>query len=126
MDDGAAPLVDPRCRTGEYLFLSSEGWFLPCCYVHLLLRRSLADPARVAPEDRWFLDNLDLFDVGTRSVAEVATDPRWQGLVRAWSGPAPPRPCLEHCGRSRPRTGGPHDADRTVEPLVPAEADGHG
>ena len=34
--------IEPRCARGKNVFISSEGYLLPCCYAHILLRRTIA------------------------------------------------------------------------------------
>lgn len=36
--------ITPRCLKGEAIFVSNDGWLLPCCYVHIYLRRAMALP----------------------------------------------------------------------------------
>jgi hypothetical protein len=113
--------IDPRCADGTYNFVSSEGWFMPCCYVHLLVRRLLPDPRHATVAERWFLDNLDLFDLNRRGIAEILADPRWTELQRSWEDGTACRTCFVHCGvpveAPRGTAGEQHNADRLVEVL---------
>jgi hypothetical protein len=36
--------ISARCANGDDIFVSTEGWLMPCCYSHILLRQTLARP----------------------------------------------------------------------------------
>lgn len=90
--------ITPRCAGGEGIFVSNEGWLLPCCYAHIFLRRTMAAPDRFGAADLWFLRNRDLFDLNARSVDDVIADPRWQELRRSWTDGTSPAVCYRQCG----------------------------
>jgi hypothetical protein len=113
--------ITPRCANGENIFISSEGWLLPCCYSHIYLRQVMAAAHKFNKNDRWFLDNMDLFDLSARSVDEIVKDPRWKDLQDSWSSGSAPRVCYRTCGVPLDSTfqdaNEVHKRDRTVTPL---------
>jgi hypothetical protein len=90
--------IEPRCARGENVFISSEGWLLPCCYAHILLRRMIAAPDRAREPDAWFYRHREAFDLTRRPFAEVATDPVWDELRQMWAGDCAPDICYRYCG----------------------------
>ena len=90
--------ITPRCLKGEAIFVSNDGWLLPCCYVHIYLRRAMALPDKFTYNDHWFTRNRDLFDLKTRTVAEILADPRWEELRRSWTDGTAPTVCYRTCG----------------------------
>jgi hypothetical protein len=90
--------ISPLCESGDGIFISTEGWLLPCCYAHIFLRRTLARPDGVKPNDLWFSRNLEMFDLSKRTVAEVLGDPRWEELRRSWTDGTAPAVCYRTCG----------------------------
>lgn len=90
--------ISPRCANGDDIFVSNEGWLLPCCYSHILLRQTLARPEAFGPNDHWFSRNREMFDLGRRSVAEILADPRWAELRRSWTDGTAPSVCFRICG----------------------------
>jgi hypothetical protein len=109
--------IDPRCAGGDGIFVSNEGWLLPCCYSHIFLRQTLARPERFGPNDHWFSRNLDLFDLARHAPGEVLADPRWEELRRSWSDGTAPAICYRICGVPRdmpfPDTDAVRKRDRT-------------
>lgn len=90
--------ISPLCAKGEGVFVSTEGWLLPCCYTHMFLRRTMALPDKFGPNDTWFARNRDLFDLSRRSAAEILADPRWEELRRSWTDGTAPAVCYRTCG----------------------------
>jgi hypothetical protein len=90
--------ITPRCTQGEAIFISNDGWLLPCCYVHIYLRRAMALPHKFSEHDHWFTRNRDLFDLKTRTAAEILADPRWEELRRSWTDGTAPTICYRTCG----------------------------
>ncbi len=90
--------ITPRCAKGENIFVSSEGYLLPCCYAHNLMRLTMAAPARHSAHDRWFERNRDAFDLNRRSAGEILADPVWLELQRSWGDGTAPRVCYRQCG----------------------------
>ena len=90
--------IDARCANGDDIFVSTEGWLLPCCYSHILVRQTLARPEAYGPNDQWFTRNLDRFDLSRRSAAEILADPVWQELRRSWTDGTAPAVCYRVCG----------------------------
>jgi hypothetical protein len=90
--------IEPRCARGENVFISSEGWLLPCCYAHILLRRMIAAPEQAREPDAWFYRHLEAFDLTRRPVAEIAADPLWDELRRMWAEDRAPSICYRYCG----------------------------
>ena len=88
----------PRCARGENIFVSAEGFLLPCCYAHILLRATMTAPATSKGSDRWFERHRSLFDLTRRSVAEILTDNRWSELGQLWSTERAPSICSRYCG----------------------------
>jgi hypothetical protein len=90
--------IEPRCARGENIFISSEGYLLPCCYAHILLRRTIAAPERASQADAWFYRHRGSFDLTKRSFAEVVADPVWDDLRRMWAEDRAPEICYRYCG----------------------------
>jgi hypothetical protein len=90
--------IEPRCARGHNVFISSEGLLLPCCYAHILLRRTIAAPERVRAPDDWFYRHREAFDLTRRPLAEVAADPVWEELRRMWAEDRAPEICYRYCG----------------------------
>jgi hypothetical protein len=91
--------IHPRCARGENVFISSEGYLLPCCYAHILLRRTITAPERVVREaDLWFYRHRESLDLTKRPFAEVAADPLWGELRRMWAEDRAPEICYRYCG----------------------------
>lgn len=90
--------ITPRCAKGENIFVSSEGYLLPCCYAHTLMRQTMAAPDRHGPADRWFERNRERFDLNRRTAAEVLADPVWLELRRSWGDGTAPGVCYRQCG----------------------------
>jgi hypothetical protein len=90
--------ISARCANGDDIFVSTEGWLMPCCYSHILLRQTLARPEAHGESDLWFSRNRDLFDLSRRSAAEILADPRWQELRRSWTDGTAPSVCYRICG----------------------------
>jgi len=90
--------IEPRCARGENVFISSEGYLLPCCYAHILLRRTIAAPERAGEADAWFHRHRASFDLTRRPFAEVAADPVWDELRRMWAEDRAPEICYRYCG----------------------------
>ena len=127
--------ITPRCLKGEAIFVSNDGWLLPCCYVHIYLRRAMALPDKFTYNDHWFTRNRDLFDLKTRTVAEILADPRWEELRRSWTDGTAPTVCYRTCGvptdmpfkdidavRQRDRTFTKLDRAPIAEPTPPPAA----
>ena len=90
--------IEPRCARGKNVFISSEGYLLPCCYAHILLRRTIAAPERARGPDAWFYRHRESFDLTQRSFAEVVADPVWDELRRMWAEDRAPGICYRYCG----------------------------
>ena len=90
--------ITPRCASGENIFVSNEGWLLPCCYAHTFLRRTLAAPERYGLDDLWFARRYDRFDLKRRPLAEVLADSCWDELRRSWGDGTAPAICYRICG----------------------------
>lgn len=93
--------ISPLCAKGEGIFVSTEGWLLPCCYAHIFLRQTMAAPQKYGSDDTWFDRNRDLFDLRQRSAAEILADPRWEELRRSWTNGSAPAICYRICGVPR-------------------------
>ena len=90
--------ITPRCAKGENIFVSSEGYLLPCCYSHIFMRQTLTAPDRHGPHDRWFERNREHFNLNRRAAAEILADPVWLELRRSWGDGTAPRVCYRQCG----------------------------
>jgi MoaA/NifB/PqqE/SkfB family radical SAM enzyme len=90
--------IVPRCARGENIFVSAEGFLLPCCYAHILLRATMTASEASKSADRWFERNRHLFDLRRRSVTEILADDRWSELGRSWSTEGAPSICRRYCG----------------------------
>lgn len=116
--------IEPRCARGENIFVSAEGYLLPCCYAHILLRATLTSERRFGEADGWFRRNLDLFDLKRRDAAAILADPRWDELRAMWANDAAPSICYRYCGVVRePAIADPESQrrqDRQTFPLAGA------
>jgi MoaA/NifB/PqqE/SkfB family radical SAM enzyme len=90
--------ITPRCIRGENIFVSNEGWLLPCCYSHMQIREMLSGGYNATDADAWFVRNLQSFDLKRRSVHDILDDPIWEQLAAAWESDSVPRVCVAHCG----------------------------
>jgi hypothetical protein len=90
--------IVPRCAGGENIFVSAEGYLLPCCYAHILLRAAIADRGKLKGSDLWFYRNLEMLDLKRRPAAEVLADERWSELERLWRTDNAPSICYRYCG----------------------------
>jgi hypothetical protein len=117
--------IAPRCARGENIFVSAEGYLLPCCYAHILLKASLTGDRRISEADGWFRRNLDLFDLKRRDAAAVLSDARWGELTAMWANDAAPSICYRYCGVISDQKGADPDSlrrhDRQSIPLAAAE-----
>ena len=91
-------IIHPRCETGENIFVSNEGYLLPCCYAHIFLLETLSAESDHDGNDLWFARNLDLFDLKKRDIDSILADPRWEELRDAWKQDCAPSVCYRQCG----------------------------
>jgi hypothetical protein len=90
--------ITARCADGSAIFISSEGWLMPCCYSHIKLKQMLMGGERAAAGNRWFLDNKDLFDLSVRNADAILADARWKDLAASWANGTAPAICYHICG----------------------------
>jgi hypothetical protein len=89
--------ITPRCAGGENVFISNEGWLLPCHYSHMSILEHLNRGYETADVDYWFVRNRVLFDLKLRSVQDVLSDQIWNELMSTWESENTPRVCVAHC-----------------------------
>ena len=93
--------ITPRCASGREIFVSSDGYLMPCCYSHRQLREVLKDPQKYSEKDRWFERNRDSFDLKKRTAKEILADPIWFDLAASWRNGTAPDVCYRICGVPR-------------------------